>query len=156
MLDLNVDAIVNAANTSLNHSGGLASAIVSRGGWSIQEESNRVGTCELGSAVATAAGALSAKYIIHVPTVNYPLQRASLAQIEEGVRSALRLAESLRIKKIAFPLLGTGIAGLQVRPVVLVMLAVFAEFADLDITLAVHWQDDIMLVRQLAERAGLS
>jgi O-acetyl-ADP-ribose deacetylase (regulator of RNase III) len=117
-------------------------------------ESNRVGTCELGSAAAPAAGELSAKYIIHVPTVSYPVQRASLAHIEAGVRSALRLAESLGIKKIAFPLLGTGIAGLQVRPVVLVMLAVFEEFADLDIILAVHWQDDIILVRQLAERAA--
>ena len=56
------------------------------------------------------------------------------------------------MKSIAFPLLGTGIAGLKVPPVVLVLLAVFQEFPELDITLSVHWQGDISLVEQLAAR----
>jgi len=69
--DLEVDAIVNAANTELQHGGGVAAAIVGAGGRVIQEESDRIGWCDLGKAVATGAGALKARYVIHVPTVDY-------------------------------------------------------------------------------------
>lgn len=69
--DLEVDAIVNAANTELRHGGGVAAAIVRVGGRVIQEESDRIGWCDLGKAVATGAGALKARHVIHVPTIDY-------------------------------------------------------------------------------------
>ena len=68
--ELEVDAIVNAANTQLRHGGGVAAAIVREGGRIIQEESDRIGWCDIGSAVATTAGSLKARHVIHVPTIN--------------------------------------------------------------------------------------
>jgi len=60
-----VDAIVNAANSYLKHGGGVAGAIVRKGGKVIQEESDKIGYCPVGSAVYTSAGNLKAKYVIH-------------------------------------------------------------------------------------------
>ena len=60
-----VDAIVNAANSFLQHGGGVAGAIVRRGGQIIQEKSDRIGHVPVGNAAITAAGRLPAKYVIH-------------------------------------------------------------------------------------------
>ncbi|HHF43036.1 MAG TPA: O-acetyl-ADP-ribose deacetylase, partial [Candidatus Aminicenantes bacterium] len=61
---LEVEAIVNAANSSLILGGGVAGAIRTYGGPSIQEECNKIGPVEVGSAVITGAGNLKAKYVI--------------------------------------------------------------------------------------------
>ena len=58
-------AIVNAANEYLKHGGGLARAIVVKGGISIQEESNKIGRVPTGQVAVTGAGKLKAKYVIH-------------------------------------------------------------------------------------------
>jgi O-acetyl-ADP-ribose deacetylase len=60
-----VDAIVNAANEHLQHGGGVAGAIVRKGGYEIQEESNKIGYVPTGSAAITGAGKLPAKFVIH-------------------------------------------------------------------------------------------
>ena len=67
--ELEVDAIANAANTDLRHGGGVAGAIVRAGGASIQDESDRLAPIELGEAVATGAGALPARWVIHAATM---------------------------------------------------------------------------------------
>ena len=56
ILRLHVEAVVNAANTELQHTGSLAAAIASRGGPTIQADSDRIGWCDIGSAVATDGG----------------------------------------------------------------------------------------------------
>src|SRR5205809_6700044 len=66
---LEVDAISNAANTDLRHGGGVAGAIARAGGRSIQDESDRVAPIEIGEAVATAAGDLPARWVIHAATM---------------------------------------------------------------------------------------
>src|SRR5689334_681962 len=60
-----VDAIVNAANQHLQHGGGVAGAIVRKGGPSIQRESNAIGFTPTGSAAITGAGDLPCKFVIH-------------------------------------------------------------------------------------------
>ena len=62
----NVDVIVNAANSYLNHGGGVAAAIVKKGGRIIQEESDKIGYLPVGNAVMTTAGKLACKAVIHV------------------------------------------------------------------------------------------
>ena len=107
--ELQVDAIVNAANTQLRHGGGVAAAIVRAGGRTIQEESDRIGWCDLGKAVATGAGNLKARYVIHVPTIDYTRgRRAGLDDIYEGTRSALQLCRDLGLKSVGFPAVGRG------------------------------------------------
>ncbi|MDD5573466.1 MAG: macro domain-containing protein, partial [Candidatus Hydrothermia bacterium] len=61
----NVDAIVNAANSRLKHGGGVAGAILRKGGKVIQDESDKIGYCPVGKAVVTSGGNLKAKYVIH-------------------------------------------------------------------------------------------
>jgi len=141
--ELDVDAIVNAANTQLQHGGGVAAAIVRAGGRVIQEESDRIGWCDLGKAVATGAGSLKAKHVIHVPTIDYRSSvRASLPYIEAGTRAALALARELGARSIAFPLLGGGIVGLPRRQVAEAMLRALREAGDLDIVVCAYARAD--------------
>jgi len=134
--ELEVDAIVNAANTQLRHGGGVAAAIVRAGGRVIQEESDRVGWCDLGKAVATTAGSLKARYVIHVPTIDYKGgRRASLDDIYRGTKAALELCRELGLKSAAFPLLGAGIVGVPSREVAEAMARAIAEFPDIECTL---------------------
>ena len=63
--EMTTDAIVNAANSHLKHGGGVAGAIVRKGGRIIQDESDKIGYCAVGEAVITGAGRLKAKHVIH-------------------------------------------------------------------------------------------
>ena len=63
--EMETEAIVNAANEYLQHGGGVAGAIVKKGGKIIQEESNKIGYCPVGQTAITTGGNLKAKYVIH-------------------------------------------------------------------------------------------
>ena len=138
-----MDAIVNAANTQLRHGGGVAAAIVRAGGRTIQEESDRIGWCDLGKAVATGAGNLKARYVIHVPTIDYTRgRRAGLDDIYEGTRSALQLCRDLGLKSVGFPLLGAGIVGVSAREVAAAMARAIDEFPDIESTVCAFSRAD--------------
>ena len=107
------DAIVNAANTRLEHGGGVAAAILRSGGKTIQKESMEIGFCDIGKVAVTSAGDLPAKSVLHIPTIDYDSGRkATLDDIKLGVRSALEIATNSGFKKVTFPLLGSGVVGL--------------------------------------------
>jgi O-acetyl-ADP-ribose deacetylase (regulator of RNase III) len=107
---LEVDAIANAANTNLAHGGGVAGAIVRAGGRSIQEESDRLAPIELGEAVATGAGALPAKWVIHAATM--VLGGGTSAEvIRSATASTLRVADELGCRSLALVAFGTGVGG---------------------------------------------
>ena len=151
--ELKVDAIVNAANTQLRHGGGVAAAIVRAGGRVIQEESDRVGWCDLGKAVATTAGSLKARYVIHVPTIDYKGgRRAGLDDIYRGTKAALELCRQLGLKSAAFPLLGAGIVGVPPREVAEAMARAIAEFPDVECTLCAFSAADREAIEGLKER----
>ena len=109
-----VDAIVNAANEHLAHGGGVAGAIVRRGGRVIQEESTRWvrehGPVRTGTAAITGAGALPARYVIHAvgPAWGSGDEEAKLAG---AVRSALELAATNHLASISLPAISSGIFG---------------------------------------------
>jgi O-acetyl-ADP-ribose deacetylase (regulator of RNase III) len=107
---LEVDAIVNAANTRLLMGGGVAGAIKRAGGGEIEEEAVAKGPIKIGEAVVTRAGKLKAKYIIHAPTMELDF-RTDESKIRLAMRAALRKAEELGIESMAFPALGTGVGG---------------------------------------------
>jgi len=105
--ELRVDAIVNAANNKLLMGGGVAGAIKKKGGKIIEVEALKQGPIEIGEAIATGAGELAAKYVIHAATMGMDFDTDEV-KIRNSCRSALRVAEELKIKSIAFPALGCG------------------------------------------------
>ena len=109
-----VDAIVNAANSNLAHGGGLAGAIVARGGVVIQEESDKLAPVATGSAAVTSAGALPCRWVIHAvgPIWGDGNEEASL---RSAVRASLDRAAELGVASIALPAISTGIFGYPKR-----------------------------------------
>jgi len=112
--EVEADAIVNPANSLMIMGGGVAGAIKRKGGDVIEEEALRQAPVPVGKAIATTAGRLKAKYVIHAPTMKRPAQRTTLEAVSKAVSAALSLASSLKIKTIAFPGMGTGVGGLKV------------------------------------------
>lgn len=108
--EVEVDAIVNAANTDLILGGGVAGAILRKGGQAIQDECNKIGTIPLGEAVITNAGNLKAKYVIHAASMELG-KWTSKESLEKSIINSLKRAEEKQIKSIAFPAIGSGIAG---------------------------------------------
>jgi O-acetyl-ADP-ribose deacetylase len=107
---LEVDAIANAANTELAHGGGVAGAIVRAGGRTIQEESDALAPIELGAAVATGAGDLPCRWVIHAATMR--LGGPTSAEIvREATASTLRVADELGCGSLALVAFGTGVGG---------------------------------------------
>jgi O-acetyl-ADP-ribose deacetylase (regulator of RNase III) len=105
-----VDVIVNAANSHLKHGGGVAAAIVRKGGKIIQEESDKIGFVPVGSSVVTVSGGLPCKCIIH--TVGPRIGEGNeYIKLRAAVRNSLELALDRKFKSISMPAISTGIFG---------------------------------------------
>lgn len=111
--DLEIDAIVNAANSELILGSGVAGAIRERGGPSIQEECDKIGGTPVGTAVMTGAGNLKAKHVIHAVGPRYG-EGDEDRKLAAAVRSALALADRNGLRSIAMPALSTGSFGFPI------------------------------------------
>jgi O-acetyl-ADP-ribose deacetylase (regulator of RNase III) len=108
--DLEVDAIVNAANLSLWMSTGVGGALKRAGGDTIEFAAVRQAPVPLGGAIVTTAGKLAAKAVIHAVSLDRD-RRTSAPVIEAAVRSSMARAREIGATSIAFPALGTGVGG---------------------------------------------
>lgn len=106
--EMNTDAIVNAANTSLQLGGGVAGAIRKKGGRKIQEECNKIRGTYVGGAVLTTGGNLNAKYVIHTVGPIYGEDHDD-EKLKNATLNSLILADKTGLKSIAFPAISTGI-----------------------------------------------
>jgi len=111
---MQVDAIVNAANTSLLGGGGVDGAIHRAGGPAILEECMKIrarqGGCKVGEAVITTAGNMPAKFVIHtVGPVWSQVKKDADELLANAYRNSLKLAVENGVKTIAFPNISTGI-----------------------------------------------
>jgi O-acetyl-ADP-ribose deacetylase (regulator of RNase III) len=122
LTDAQVDAIVNAANNELILGGGVAGAIRRKGGPSIQDECNRIAPIRIGEAAITSAGKLAAKHVIHAASMHLG-GRTTEHSLRESTRNALLRADENGLRSIAFPAVGTGIAGFPVNRCAAIMLA---------------------------------
>jgi O-acetyl-ADP-ribose deacetylase (regulator of RNase III) len=108
------DAIVNAANSRLAGGGGVDGAIHRAGGPSILEECRKIGGCPTGSAVATGAGNLPAKWVIHAVGPVYHGKEKDVEQLASCHLKSLDLALEKGCRSIAFPAISTGAYGYPV------------------------------------------
>jgi O-acetyl-ADP-ribose deacetylase (regulator of RNase III) len=106
----NVDAIVNAANSHLQHGGGVAGAIVRKGGTIIQKESDAIGFVPVGKAAITTAGSLPSKFIIHAvgPRIG---EGEEDNKLKSAVKNSLELASDKGLTSISMPAISSGIFG---------------------------------------------
>ena len=124
---LDVEAVVNAANTHLRLGGGVAGAIRTRGGPAIQEECDRLAPIEVGEAVITGGGNLKAKYVIHAvgPVNGEGDEEAKLAR---ATLSSLQIASDRKILSLAFPAISTGIYRFPLQKCSQIMLRLTLDF----------------------------
>lgn len=126
LTEMDTDAIVNAANNDLQHGGGVAGAIRRKGGPVIQEESNEIGSIPVGGAAITSGGKLKAKYVIHAASMQLG-GRTTAHALRSSTAHSLRIAAEKGLKTIAFPAVGTGIAGFPLEECAEIMLREVAE-----------------------------
>jgi len=110
LTERDVDAIVNAANDRLQHGGGVAGAIVRKGGRIIQEESDRIGFAAVGTAVITTGGTLKARHVIHAvgPRMG---EGDEDNKLRRAMNSVLKLATENGLTSISVPAISAGIFG---------------------------------------------
>ncbi len=113
---LETDAIVNPANTFLMHTGGLAAAIVKRGGMIVQQESKKIGNIPTGSAVITTGGNMKTKHVIHAVGPKYKDGKSGEPEkLASAVSASLNVAEAKKLTSIAIPAISSGIYGYPIE-----------------------------------------
>jgi O-acetyl-ADP-ribose deacetylase (regulator of RNase III) len=116
-----VEAIVNAANTDLTLGAGVAGAVRRKGGRAVEEDCERNGPIALGETAVTTGGNLKALYVIHAASMR-PGGRTTADSLRLATRNSLLRAEEKAFKSIAFPAIGTGVAGFPVEECARIML----------------------------------
>ena len=118
---LEVDAIANAANNHLWMGSGVAGAIKRAGGEEIEREATRLGPIEVGDAVATGAGRLAARWVIHGAVMGQDL-RTDADLVRRTTESCLRIADELGAESLALPAFGTGVGGFPLEECARIMV----------------------------------
>jgi O-acetyl-ADP-ribose deacetylase (regulator of RNase III) len=121
------EAIVNAANSSLVLGGGVAGAIRRAGGESIQEECLKLAPIEVGQAVMTGAGRLKARFVIHAVGPVWG-EGDEDDKLRRATANSLRLAEERRLTSIAFPAVSAGIFDFPLERCSRIMLSAAMDF----------------------------
>jgi O-acetyl-ADP-ribose deacetylase (regulator of RNase III) len=125
--ELDIDVIVNAANAQLIMGGGVAGAILRKGGSKIQEECYKIGGTFVGGAVITTGGNLKAKYVIHAvgPRMGEGNEDEKLTN---ATINSLKLMDEHKLKSIAFPAISTGIFGYPIDRCAKIMITNTKEY----------------------------
>lgn len=126
LTEMDVDAIVNAANNDLQLGGGVAGAIRRKGGEAIQRECDAIGSIPIGGAAITSGGKLRARFVIHAASMQLGGGTTARA-LRSSTAHALRIAAEKGLRTIAFPAVGTGIAGFPISECARTMLLEVAE-----------------------------
>ena len=149
-----VQAIVNAANEHLLHGGGVAGAIVRRGGQEIQKESSlwvrEHGPLATGQATITTAGRLPSRFVIHAvgPVWGSGAEEAKLAS---AVRSSLQLAAQHNFASVSLPAISSGIFGFPRALCARVLLGAISDFLDKHPESSVQEVNIVLLDRDMAD-----
>ena len=125
---LDVDAVANAANDHLWMGAGVAGALKRAGGEEIEREASAKGPIAVGEAVATGAGRLPARWVIHGAVMGQDL-RTNADLVERTTQSVLRVADDLGAESLALPAFGTGVGGFPLDDCARLMVRAVREHA---------------------------
>ena len=126
---ISADALVSSDDNHLTMGGGVSWAIASAGGEIIRHEARKHIPLQLGDVAVTSAGELLAKYILHAVTIDYDtMTNASQDSIHAATLKCMQLADTLGAHHIAFPALGTGVAGFPFQLAAEVMTQTIADY----------------------------
>lgn len=156
------DAIVNAANSGLLGGGGVDGAIHRAGGPQILAECRTLRATSLpqglppGRAVATTAGNLPARWVIHTVGPVYSGVPEDAAILAEAHRSCLAVARELGARSIAFPAISTGIYGYPVDQAAPIALAAVRDAHDLDVAFVLFGHATLAAFTAAADDLGIS
>lgn len=127
--EMDVDAVVNAANAQLILGGGVAGAIRKKGGPQIQQECNRIGGTFVGGAVITTGGNLKARHVIHAvgPRMG---EGGENDKLRNATLNSLKLADKNNLRSIAFPAVSAGIFGFPITRCAEIMLSTTTAYLE--------------------------
>lgn len=154
--DLEVDAIGNAANDRLWMGAGVAGAIKRAGGAEIEREAVAKGPISIGEAVATSAGRLRARHVIHGAVMGQDL-RTNGELVAATTVSCLEVADELGARSVALPAFGTGVGGFPLADCARIMVDSVRSYKARSIDrviLAVRGEDAGRVFRAAIEEAG--
>lgn len=125
--EMDTDAIVNAANARLVLGGGVAGAIRSKGGPTIQAECSRIGGTFVGGAVITTGGDLKARHVIHAvgPRMG---EGDEDRKLRDATLNSLKVADENRLKSISLPAISAGIFGFPIERCAAIMLRTTIDY----------------------------
>ncbi|KGR80109.1 macro domain-containing protein [Ureibacillus manganicus] len=151
---MKVDAIVNAANSSLQKGGGVCGAIFrAAGAEKLQKACNEIGSCAVGQAVVTEAFDLNAKYIIHTVGPVWRGGSKNEAQyLASSYENSLQLAAKYQCQSIAFPLISSGIYGYPKREALQIAVSTISSFLlnnEMDVTIVVFDKQAVQISEKL-------
>src|SRR6266853_920477 len=121
LTEMETDAIVNAANNDLVLGAGVAGAIRRKGGEAIQRECDAIGSIPIGGSAITSGGKLPARYVIHAASMQLGGETTARA-LRSSTAHCLRIASEWQLRSVAFPAVGTGIAGFPLSECAQIML----------------------------------
>jgi len=127
LTEQDVEAVVNAANSHLQMGGGVAGAILKKGGEAIQNECDKVGFTPVGCAAITTGGRLKAKYVIHAvgPRMG---EGDEDNKLKSATLSALKISKEKSLPRVAFPAISTGIFGYPKDKCAKIMISTVRDF----------------------------
>ena len=128
ILDVEVDALVNPANSGGRMGGGVAGVIRRAAGPEVEAEAVKAAPIPVGTAVMTTGGTTRFSGIIHAPTMTRPAEAIPVENVRKATRAALQLAEEKKIERIALPGMGTGVGRVSPQAAARVMIEEIAAF----------------------------
>jgi O-acetyl-ADP-ribose deacetylase (regulator of RNase III) len=151
ILDMDVQAIVNAANSRGIMGGGVAGVIKRAAGSEVDEEARRQAPIPVGSAVMTSGGRTKYQAIIHAPTMPEPAMRIDPQNVAFATQAALALADARGFASVAIPGMGTGVGGVAHTDAAAMMIEEIRTFVphalrtvvlvDVDPAMVQAWRD---------------
>lgn len=123
------DAICNPANSLMYMGGGAAGALKRAGGEEVEREALKRAPVPVGKAIATTAGKLRTRWVVHTPTMERPAMRTTGKKVYRATLAALRCADKVGAESVVIPGMGTGVGGVSCENAARGMIKALREFS---------------------------